>query len=95
MAKLTELASVIRSKNAGALLLTLDVIFDDDATYERVRDSAVISADTIARAYRVSHNEVQIIHFDIARAIKVTAADFLDAIGALATCGQMSSFGSI
>ncbi|MGK0169108.1 MAG: hypothetical protein ACI9W2_000827 [Gammaproteobacteria bacterium] len=72
MAKLTELASVIRSKNAGALLLTLDVMFDDDATYERVRDSAVINADTIARAYRVSHNEVQIIHFDIARAIKIT-----------------------
>ncbi len=30
MAKLHELAKVIRSKNAGALLLTLDIMFDNE-----------------------------------------------------------------
>ena len=43
MTKLKDLAAVIRSKNAGALLLTLDVMFDDAATYARVRDAGVIS----------------------------------------------------
>ena len=36
MAKLRDIARVVRGKNAGALYLTLDVMFDDDATYRRV-----------------------------------------------------------
>lgn len=72
MTRLADLASVIRSKNAGALLLTLDVIFDDDITYARVRESGAINAQDIAARYGVSDNEVHIIPFDVARAIKIT-----------------------
>jgi len=36
-AKLTELASVIRSKNSGLYELTLDVIFKDQKSYEAAR----------------------------------------------------------
>jgi len=32
MARLGDLARLIRSKNAGAFMLTFDVMFDDDAT---------------------------------------------------------------
>ena len=67
-----DLASVVRSKNAGALLLTLDVIFDDDETYRRVRDCGVLEPRVIAALYRVSDNAVQVIPFDVARAIKTT-----------------------
>ena len=34
--KLKDVASVIRSKNAGPLLLTLDVILPDKATFDQV-----------------------------------------------------------
>lgn len=72
MATLQELAHVIRSKNAGALLFTLDVMFEDEATFERVRDSGVISPRLIAELYQVSDNEVSVINYDVAYAIKVT-----------------------
>ena len=72
MTKLRDLAKVIRSKNAGALLITLDVIFDDEETYKRVLDSGALSPRTIAPLYKVSDNEVAVIPFDVALAIKIT-----------------------
>lgn len=72
MATIGELARVIRSKNAGALLLTLDIVFEDDETYARVRDSGALTPRLIAALYGVSDNEVAIIPFDVARAIKIT-----------------------
>ena len=72
MAKLRDLAKVIRSKNAGALLLTLDVMFDDEAVFRKVKGSGTLSPRTIASLYNVSDNEVEIIPFDVALAIKIT-----------------------
>lgn len=72
MAKLRDIARVVRGKNAGALYLTLDVMFDDEATYRRVRDCGVLSPRALAPLYGVSDNEVAIIPFDVARAIKIT-----------------------
>ena len=72
MATLNELTSVLRSKSAGALLCTLDLMFEDQATYEHVRDSGVITQNLIAELYHVSHNEVSIIPYDVAYAIKIT-----------------------
>lgn len=72
MARLIDLADVLRSKNAGALLITLDVIFDDETTYRRVRDSGVITQALIAEKYGISQNEVSIIPYDVAYAIKIT-----------------------
>ena len=72
MATLAELTGVLRSKNAGALLCTLDLIFEDMATYERVRDSGAVNEALIAELYSVSQNEVSIIPYDVAMAIKIT-----------------------
>ena len=72
MAKLRDIARVVRGKNAGALYLTLDVMFDDEATYRRVRDCGVLSPRALAPLYGVTDNEVAIIPFDVARAIKIT-----------------------
>jgi hypothetical protein len=60
-ALLKDIAQVIRSKNAGALMVTLDVMFADRATYERVRDSGALDAAEIARRYGISHNAVSVI----------------------------------
>ncbi|MEK9673080.1 MAG: DUF4387 domain-containing protein [Rhodospirillaceae bacterium] len=72
MAKLKDIARVIRSKNAGALLLTLDIMFSDDETYQHVLKAGVISPRTIAPFYGLTDNEVAIIPFEVARAIKIT-----------------------
>ena len=72
MATLREMAKVIRSKNAGALQFTLDVMFEDVATYEKIRDSGVLTPRNLAPLYGVTDNEVAVIPFDVAYAIKVT-----------------------
>lgn len=72
MARLADLAQVLRSKNAGALLCTLDMMFEDEATYRRVLDAKVITPRSIAALYGLSDNEVSIIPYDVAYAIKVT-----------------------
>ena len=72
MAKLHELAKVIRSKNAGALLLTLDIMFDNEGAYRTVFDSGVLSPRKIASLYNLSDNQVEIIAFEVALAIKIT-----------------------
>ncbi len=70
---LRELASVIRSKNAGPYELTLDVMLKDDETFRRVRDADVINKKTVARLYRVREEDVlSIVYFPNARAVKAT-----------------------
>ncbi len=41
--KMYKLATVLRSKNAGPFRTTLDILFDDDEPYLRVRDSGVLT----------------------------------------------------
>ena len=45
MTTLAELARLIRSKNAGPFELTFDIMFDDAATYERVKRSGAVRDD--------------------------------------------------
>ncbi len=72
-AKLRDLAPVIRSKNAGPFRLTFDVLFDDQAMYEHVRDSGAFTETTVAAAFGVPESQVSsLFHFDAAMALKVT-----------------------
>ena len=70
--KLKDIASVIRSKNAGPLLLTLDVILPDCETFDRVVNSGALAASHMAALYGVSHNEVIVTPYAQALAIKIT-----------------------
>ena len=70
--KLYDLAKVLRSKNAGPLFITLDIIFEDKNTYLRVKESGLINNSYISDKYNVEENDVKIINFDAAFAIKVT-----------------------
>jgi hypothetical protein len=72
MAKLRDLAMLIRSKNAGPFMLTVDIMFSEAAVYERVRNAGVISADLVSRLYNVSPELVQITNVDAALAIKAS-----------------------
>jgi hypothetical protein len=59
MAKLGELARLIRSKNAGPFELTFDIMFDDQATFERVKRSHMLTPELIGRLYNLSPNRVK------------------------------------
>jgi hypothetical protein len=59
MAKLGELARLIRSKNAGPFELTFDVMFDDQETFQRVMGSNALSPQLIADLYQVPLKDVK------------------------------------
>ena len=72
--KLSDIAQVIRSKNAGPRRLTFDIMFGSDADYQRVAQSSAISAEVIGRLYSVPPSEVTIFPYPVGRAIKVVLA---------------------
>lgn len=72
MPTLQQMATVLRSKNAGPFQITLDVIFADSATWQQVIDAGVLTVDRIAALYGVEGENVSIIPFARAHAIKVT-----------------------
>ncbi|GAA0373239.1 DUF4387 domain-containing protein [Bacillus horti] len=72
---LFELAKVLRSKNSGPFELTLDVLFDSEEKYERVKRSGVITVERICELYNIQKEDVHhLIFFDQALGFKVTMA---------------------
>ncbi|PKM86707.1 MAG: DUF4387 domain-containing protein [Firmicutes bacterium HGW-Firmicutes-12] len=72
MTRLIDLAGVLRSKNAGPLDITFDVMFTDKEVYERVKNSGVINKVLISQEYNVNLEDVLITEFDIVNTIKIT-----------------------
>lgn len=72
MAQLWQLAKLIRSKNAGPFELTFDVLFDNPTTFERVRQSGVLTPEVFARAYGVPVDKVKFFVHDKALAFKIS-----------------------
>ena len=72
MTRLASLARLIRSKNAGPFVLTFDIMFDDQQTYQRVRDSGVLNRDTVASLYSIAPAKVQFFYCDHALAVKAS-----------------------
>ena len=71
--KLSQLAKTIRSKNAGVDKITFDIIFRDPQSYLRVKNSGVISRDSMARLYSIPQQRISdFVYFDPALAIKFT-----------------------
>ena len=73
MSKLADLASTIRSKNAGVNQITFDIIFPDAQSYRRVLASEAITKETIAKLFRIPESRISdFVTFDVANAIKFT-----------------------
>jgi len=58
-----DLAAVLRSKNSGPFEITFDVIFDDDATYERVKGSQALHTARMAELFGVPVEDVIVCMF--------------------------------
>lgn len=73
MTTIRDVASVVRSKNAGPFTLTFDLFFADDADYEQVRDAAIITRATITDLYDIDEEDVLGVYtLDRINAIKIS-----------------------
>jgi hypothetical protein len=68
--KLAEIASLIRSKNAGPFVLTFDIMFADEESYRRVKRAGVLSPGIFAKLLRCPEHTVRFFECDNARAFK-------------------------
>ena len=69
--KLVDAVRVIRSKNAGPLTLTIDLLFDEPARYEQALAAASLTPAEIAQRYGVSANAVRVTPYPAALAVKI------------------------
>jgi len=73
MAKLSDIASTIRSKNAGVNQITFDIIFPNKESYARVKESGVITRESIATFFDIPAARISdFVTFDLGNAIKFT-----------------------
>lgn len=89
--KLYDLATVIRSKNSGPFQTTLDVLFDNQELYEKVKKSGVITKEKIAQLYKMEISRIQeVVFFDTALGFKIT----YDRNISSGTCGERDVYGA-
>jgi hypothetical protein len=71
--RLADLASVVRSKNAGPFVLTLDVFFRNREIFRKVRDAGVITRARLSELYGVAENDIlEVTFFEPADALKIS-----------------------
>lgn len=69
--RLVDVARVVRSKNAGPLTVTVDLMFPEFHAYETAAASPQLTARAVARLYGVPADTVKVIAFPPALAIKI------------------------
>lgn len=79
--RLIDLAKVIRSKNAGPLTLTLDIMFEDRAGYDTFVQSPALDATRIAKLYGVDPDNLRIMPYPVALAVKISMPRHMPAGG--------------
>jgi hypothetical protein len=91
MTRLFELAKVLRSKNSGPFMITLDILFDKAENYRRVVESGVVSPETVCAAYGLDKRDLcGIYFFDAALGIKIS---YNRAVSS-GTCGERDVYGA-
>lgn len=72
MTRIRDLASICKSKNAGPFELTIDVMFESEELFDRVRQTGVLNAALFARLYNVDEEHVLFTPYRAACAFKAT-----------------------
>jgi hypothetical protein len=72
MPRISEIATVCKSKNAGPFELTIDVVFGSRELYDRVAATGVLGPALIARLYGISENQVLFTPYPAGNAFKAT-----------------------
>lgn len=72
MSRIRDLAKICKSKNAGPFDLTVDVVFEDQPTFDHVLASCVLTTDLFARLYKVPPDQVLLTPYPPGLAFKAT-----------------------
>lgn len=71
--KITDVASVVRSKNSGPYELTFDVIFKEFEMYEKIKSANLFNSKMFAELYHIPESDIiSLVYFDPAKAVKIT-----------------------
>ncbi len=70
MKKLIDYTKILRSKNAGPLFITFDLIFDSSDSLDYVYSK--LTPAMISKAYDVDESKINIIKYDVVSSLKIT-----------------------
>lgn len=70
MKKLIDYCSILRSKNAGPLFITFDLIFPDKCSFEKIKNE--LTKEMVAKVYDIPTQQVEIIFYKVVNSIKIT-----------------------
>lgn len=70
MKKLVDHTKILRSKNAGPLFITFDLIFAEKSEMEYVQSK--LTKAHVAKAYGIDEGEIDIISYAVVNSIKIT-----------------------
>ena len=69
--KLYDMAMVCRSKNAGPFQVTIDLMFEEEATFRTVLESPTFNTQNIGKLYQVDPGKIAVKPFERILTIKV------------------------
>lgn len=73
MPTIADVATIVRSKNAGPFKITFDIFFESTDAYRRAKKRGVISRDSVSRLYSVPGEDILgIYELDDLDAIKIS-----------------------
>lgn len=67
-----DVATLVRSKNAGPFWQTLDVFLPDDDAYRAVAEAPGLTAAAVGQAYRVDPEAIRIFRLPAIRVVKIS-----------------------
>lgn len=71
--KLIDVARVLRSRSADPFVQTIDIFFDDEEIYKKIKQDQIINKEIISKCYRIEPKEIlEVIYFDTAKGIKIS-----------------------
>ncbi len=70
MKQLIDYTKILRSKNAGPLYITFDLIFYNNEDMKYIFEN--LKKEDIAKAYDVEADSIEIIAYDVVNSIKIT-----------------------
>ena len=70
MKRLIDYTKILRSKNAGPLFITFDLIFNTREDMDYV--ASLLNIDDVAKAYDIDKSKISILRYDVVNSIKIT-----------------------
>ncbi len=70
MKRLIDYTKILRSKNAGPLFITFDLIFPDESSFNYVKEK--LTKEIIKEVYDVNIEDISIISYGVVNSLKIT-----------------------